>query len=369
MRIALLALHFAEYSLRLALALAREHQVLLVLEAGNAEAELGPDFRRHAGPALEIATVRHERSLAAAWRNARRLRQLVRSYSPDVIHLQEASTEFVVGAALSLRRYRQVLTVHDPSPHSGEEVRSLSTLRHMIGRRLLRANCDAAVTHGSALATALAVAVPRLQGRIVSVPHGPLGNGAIAGPWEPGCLLFFGRIQKYKGLRYLVAALEQLQRQGLALKLVVAGRGEDLEPNRAALARLPGVEIHERYIAESEVPGLFARAQLVVLPYTDGTQSGVAALALGYGRPVVASAVGAVGEMVVDGDNGLLVPPCDVPALAAAIRRLVEDQDLARRMARRSRELGETEMSWDRNAAITAAAYRSLLQSPEPQAA
>ena len=102
-------------------------------------------------------------------------------------------------------------------------------------------------------------------------------------------------------------------------------------------------EILDRYIPPEEISELFLESFAVILPYLDGTQSGVAAMALGFGRPVVATAVGSIPELVRNEENGLLVPPSDAVALTEAIERLLTDKDLweqlaagARRLKRRS---------------------------------
>ncbi|MBY0237366.1 MAG: glycosyltransferase family 4 protein, partial [Burkholderiaceae bacterium] len=115
------------------------------------------------------------------------------------------------------------------------------------------------------------------------------------------------------------------------------------------------------FIRDDELPGFFGRAHAVVLPYTDGTQSGVAAMALGYGRAVVSTRVGSVQEMVRDGDNGILVPPCDAKALTEALRRIVKEPALAQAMGERSYALGQRELSWARNAEISSQAYSQAI--------
>lgn len=226
---------------------------------------------------------------------------------------------------------------------------------------MFRRLCDVAITHGSLLLEQLENDIQRLKGKVFSVPHGPLGGPKYGSASEAGYFLFFGRVQKYKGLGYFVDAIEFLHSKGFKVKGVIAGRGPDLEPYRSRIAAHPAFELNERFIREDELPGFFGRAQAVVLPYTDGTQSGVAAMALGFGRAVVSTRVGSVQEMVRDGDNGILVPPCDADALTSALRRLLNEPGLAQAMGERSYALGQGEMSWARNAEISAQAYAKAI--------
>lgn len=361
MRIALVSMHFAEYAMHLAGALAQQHDVLLLLESGNAAGELGVPEHSKCEGRLKVEMIAHRKMISTMAHNARRIVSVVREFRPDIVHFQEASSEYVVWAAWGLKAYPCVLTIHDPFPHIGESVRSLSTLRHAINRWLMRRWCTVAVTHGTHLVAEVLRAIPRLQGRVVSVPHGPLGNGHAVTESEMGCLLFFGRLQKYKGLVFFVEAVKRLHAEGLPVRAVIAGRGEDLADLRKDILNHPAFELHERYIDNKEVPKFFSRASIVVLPYTDGTQSGVAAMAIGYGRAVVASRVGSIPEMVRDGLNGCLVPAGDVDALTDTLRGLLLNPALVASMGRDARQLAETEMSWARNAEISVSIYRRAI--------
>jgi glycosyltransferase involved in cell wall biosynthesis len=79
---------------------------------------------------------------------------------------------------------------------------------------------------------------------------------------------------------------------------------------------------------------------------------------MAHARPVVASAVGGLTDLVVDGETGLLVPPRDPPALRAALERLLADRDLRRRLGAAGRERARERFSWDAVTDATIAAYR-----------
>ena len=83
--------------------------------------------------------------------------------------------------------------------------------------------------------------------------------------------------------------------------------------------------VHNRFIRATECDELFRQASIVVLPYIEATQSGVIPLAYSYAKPVVATRVGALAEVVDDGKTGRLVPPADSESLAAAIVELLRD--------------------------------------------
>ncbi|MCX8052310.1 MAG: glycosyltransferase, partial [Armatimonadetes bacterium] len=101
-----------------------------------------------------------------------------------------------------------------------------------------------------------------------------------------------------------------------------------------------------RYVQDSEVKNAIATHGVMVLPYTSATQSGVAAIALGNGLPCIATRVGALPEQVIDGRNGIVVPPCNADALAEAMLKIAADEELARRMADEAVRIGREEYSW-----------------------
>jgi glycosyltransferase involved in cell wall biosynthesis len=84
---------------------------------------------------------------------------------------------------------------------------------------------------------------------------------------------------------------------------------------------------------------------------------------MAHGKPVVASAVGGLKDLVVDGETGLLVPPGDVAALRAALQRLLADGDLRRRFGSAGRERIRQHFSWERFSTDTIRAYEDALSS------
>jgi glycosyltransferase involved in cell wall biosynthesis len=152
-------------------------------------------------------------------------------------------------------------------------------------------------------------------------------------PAEGTVFLFFGLVREYKGLDTLLEALALLPPEAEWTCLVA---GEFYQP-RAPYERmieslgLAGrVRLEDRYIANEEVPDYFAATDVTVLPYRNATQSGVAALSIALERPVLSTRVGALPEMISEGENGWLVPPEDPAALAERLGEIVADPDRAR---------------------------------------
>ena len=116
------------------------------------------------------------------------------------------------------------------------------------------------------------------------------------------------------------------------------------------------------YVPDEEVGLYFSAADVVVLPYTESYQSAVLYMAYSFARPVVASAVGGLTEVVEDGRTGLLVPPADASQLANGLLAFLKDTAAARAMGERGRVLVETKFGWPEIARQTAEVYRGVLR-------
>lgn len=364
MKITIWALHFAEYASLLAAALKGHADIQLVVYADNATNELGHEFRSLISQnGVSVEVLHRPRTPLDVLRNAGTLIRLTRRFRPDVLHIQEDGRDELVLALACMGKVPLALTVHDPAPHSGLDAQRYRFSRGRLYHKLLRRRASCAITHGLALCNELARITPGLEGRICAIAHGPLGlscapPGSRARPGTPVRLLFFGRIHAYKGLRYFVEAIQSLRDEGHDVLGVVAGRGSDLDNYHAQMIEAGCFEIRERYIDSEEVIELFSNSDVVVLPYTDATQSGVAAMALGYGIPVVATTVGSIPEFVRHGVNGHLVPPKDSAALVQSIKQVLYSPGEYERLSQNAIAMRDGELSWGRIAELTMSCYR-----------
>jgi glycogen(starch) synthase len=194
---------------------------------------------------------------------------------------------------------------------------------------------------------ALADAARELGAREVRViPSGvdiPSGVREAASPPE---VLYAGRLSEEKGILDLVAAADD------GMKLTIVGDG----PLRA---RVPGAL---GFVPHEELGPLYERAAVVAVPSHREGFGVVCAEAMAYGRPVVAGAVGGLLDLVVHEETGLLVPPRDVPALRAALRRLLDDAELRARLGTNARERMRERFAWDHVTDLTLAAYQEALR-------
>lgn len=140
---------------------------------------------------------------------------------------------------------------------------------------------------------------------------------------EEKVLLFFGFVREYKGLKHLLRAMPEIVKSTDNVKLLVvgdfAGDKEDYLNIIKELEIDKYIEIHDGYIPDKEVEKFFAASDLVVLPYESATQSGIVQIAYGFEKPVVATNVGGLPEVVLDGKTGYIVEAKDSTQLAAKI--------------------------------------------------
>lgn len=185
-------------------------------------------------------------------------------------------------------------------------------------------------------------------------------------------LLFFGQIKEVKGLQYLIHAFRQVLDQRPAVRLLVVGpEWKESFAGYAVLIDELGltdkVLTRIEYVPDDEIGIYFSAADVVVLPYTEAYQSAVLYMAYSFARPVVASAVGGLAEVIESDVTGLLVPPADVKQLANALLTLLQDVEMAKKMGAQGRVLVETEFGWHKIARKTATVYAEILRVSVPE--
>ncbi|MDA8095085.1 MAG: glycosyltransferase family 4 protein [Betaproteobacteria bacterium] len=303
-------------------------------------------------------------------------RTICARFRPDVVHITAPvhGLAALVGA-LRARGVRVVYTVHDPRPHEER----LTLWGRVFGgyQRAWQipqalARCAAVHVHSSAHAAAL---MARYGGALAAstyvVPHGGGLTRRIAGgrmqapelpaPDECPTMLFFGRIEPYKGLEDLLACMVELKRRGIRARLIIAGAGSIAASSLNALSG--SVTVINRFIDDTEIRGIFEASDLLVLPYRSATQSGVIPMAYAFGKPVVATRVGALAEMVVDGTTGALVGPNDPEALAGTLERLLRDSDRLKQMGEAARLYVAEHLAWEDLARGHLAVYQAVCKA------
>jgi len=319
---------------------------------------------------------RRLRILARMEGNALRTYREVRRRRPAVVHFQSTNVLTDTPLVWLLRRsgLPLVQTIHNVVPHK----RYLGRLDHLLEGSYYRA-FDRLLVHSQANGRELRARYPSIdEGSVAVVPHGnycgqfddPSGMAEARRryglPEGVPVALFFGVIRPDKGLDLLLDALALPPAANLHLLIAGKPEGEgqgfqrEYQPRIDRLGLNARVHSVVRHIADEEVPAIFGACDLVVLPYRQVAMSGVLHLAYTMGRPVLASAVGALPEMVVPGVTGLLVPAGDSKALAAALGVLCRERSELQRMGESARQ-ESLKYSWDTIAETLGALYDALL--------
>ncbi len=245
----------------------------------------------------------------------------------------------VIAVCARLLGLRVVVTFHDYSPHLGEN--------GFLTRLVLRGSA-AFASHFIFLSEHVrqeAMAErPAVAKQSAVVPHGLFSLPGLREKApetlreQIGSILFIGRISKYKGVELLLEAFTQSPLAGTA-RLIIAGKS-NYEIDRSLFGE--GAEFIDAFLDEAEMARLINEADLVVLPYLEATQSGVATLAIDSATPVIATNVGGLGEQLGKSE-AIFVPP-DVPALRAALEQAAAPE--VRAALCRALQAKKAELAW-----------------------
>lgn len=170
-------------------------------------------------------------------------------------------------------------------------------------------------------------------------------------------ILCFGFIRKNRGYEYLLEAAKDMK----DTIVIIAGKKDDKDVYLNLLnyeKQMSNLKLFIKWIPDREVQLYFNACDIVVLPYTDITTSGVIQLAYAFSRPIVTTSIGGLTDVVND-HTGILVPPKDTDALRKAIERILSMDFKA--MGKYAHEYAKKEFSWESNAQKIKGLYESLI--------
>jgi alpha-maltose-1-phosphate synthase len=275
--------------------------------------------------------------------------------NPDVIHLQSCHL-WICFFLPFLSKYRIVTTIHDVTPHVGSRF-----IDQEISRKIHIKYSNALIVHGQNAKEILSKESRSKD--IYVVPHGDYSfftnmHGEKQDE-EPFSILFFGRIEAYKGLTYLIQAVPLIADKIPNVKVIIAGSGDFVE--RKLIENSSFFEIHNYFINDRDVGKYFQRASIVALPYIECTQTGIIPIAYAFKKPVVVTNVGSIPEVVDEGVTGYVVPPKDPKAIADAIVKILKDDKLKMEMGENAYKKMKEELSWDIVAEKTKRVYQKVI--------
>lgn len=238
-----------------------------------------------------------------------------------------------------------VQTVHDPFPHSGQytsegEADRIEAFQHadslvflstpQLGPFCMHYNVDKSKV---------------LLNRMGEFDHLKLLSHSSYNDVNNPYILYIGQIQEHKGIDILLKSMLKLHQSHPEVKLIIAGKGNfpfDISPYTG----LDYIEFRNYYVKVEEMVELLSCCKFAVCPYKDATQSGVVQTAFSLNTPLIVTNVGDLPLSVLDGVTGKVVPPCDVDALADAMREMIEHQDLLIGYKENIERIWKKEQNW-----------------------
>jgi phosphatidylinositol alpha-mannosyltransferase len=330
----------------------RGHEVLVLAPARAASAV--PPPVRVVGRAVAVPYGGTVAPICFSRRSFRRIRRLLDVFEPGVVHAHEPLAPSTSMLATFAAACPVVATFHAFAERSRLMELAAPVLR-TVHRRL-----SASVAVSEAAAAFVGRVVP---GEVEIVPNG-VDVDRFARP-DPGVpelppgrrVLWVHRLDPQKGFPVAVRAFGRLAAELADVSLVVAGDGRD----RDAVELLPRADrdrvVMLGSVAHDRLPSYLSGADAFVAAATGQESFGISLVeAMAAGVPVVATDIDGYREVVRDGEDGLLVPPGDPNALALALRRVLEDPELAAALRRAGRERART-YSWDAVAPRLEAVY------------
>lgn len=266
-----------------------------------------------AAPALRVSL---DSVRLGHWKDLVRLVREIVQRQPAAIHLN-SELPILLPLFPLLAFYNSVITLHDAVAHDGEcwSKRIFMQVHLMFVFLFLRK----VVVHSEAIRAKLP---GWLQTRTHVLPHVNYRLWARDRQPPPAAapfvVLFFGRLLPYKGLGVLLEAFRRLD--PAKFSLLIAGDGE-LPPEALTT---PNIRVIHRFIGDADLPMVFNQVHAIALPYLAASQSGVAYMAFAFERPVIATRVGGLADVVIDDENGFLVEPKAAEALALAIEKMAD---------------------------------------------
>ncbi len=291
------------------------------------------------------------------------VRRLLAEEGLDIVHVHEPLASFLT---IHFLRYSQAVNVGTFHAARDNRARIYTYTKRLLRDAFRRLDGRIAVSPA-----AMKLVAPHFPGQYDIIPNG-VDVERFSRPYEPlpqfadGMLnvLFVGRLEKRKGLRYLLRAFERVKAERPDTRLIVVG-GYDRRQRRGyeRWVRAAGVEdvVFAGYASLEELPRFHNSAHIFCAPNTGNESQGIILLeAMAAGCPVVASNIDGFAAVVTHGVEGLLVRPKDSDALADALLALAGDEALRAEMSGRVRERAQ-DFSWERVSQRVLSYYERLL--------
>jgi glycosyltransferase involved in cell wall biosynthesis len=332
-----------QYTADLANRMVERHEVHLVTVPDYPKDRYAPTVHVHT-PA-ELTNTGLSTESMRFWRLLR-IMAAIKLIGPDLVHFTGPHlwNPYLL-FWLKRRGTPTIHSLHDLNPHSGTPLKSFlrfwnRVIVQLSGRIVVHGQCYQQELLQLGVSNHRVVYLPLLhlflsyeRTRVLIENLNELSYGPL--------ILFFGRIERYKGISTLIEAYRhyranETSRNNPPLELLFAGPGKISSEWRATLPE--GIEWRNRLIADDEAEALFRHCSILILPYDDATQSSLIAAAYFFHKPVIVTRSGALPEYVINEQTGYVVPPSDVDALANMLQSGLADKNRVEAMGRSGRK-------------------------------
>jgi glycosyltransferase involved in cell wall biosynthesis len=207
--------------------------------------------------------------------------------------------------------------------------------------------------------------------RFAGAPAGARIRHELGIPADARLVAVVSRLTRLKGIEHFLRAAAALKPRHPDVRFLIVGETSPPDPaylqELQGLAEALGIASQVTFTGRrSDVPDILGAADVAVMPSLNEALSNALLESMAAGAPVVATRVGGTPEALTDGETGLLVPPGDAAAIAAAVSRLLDDRELACRLGRAARARIDDQFSVGRMVSATENLYGELLARKQP---
>lgn len=275
-----------------------------------------------------------------------KLAKKIKKIKPDKIHCNNFLS-FNFTYFLISNKIPKVLTVHDPTPHSGEFSKKDNIIRkfnYKYFSNIILLN-----------KTQTELFVANSNKLFENIYYSRLGSYTYLKKYDSekyirdkNQVLFFGRISPYKGIEELCSAFRIIINDFPEAKLIIAGSGK-YNFNITSYELSSNYLFLNRYIPNEELVKLIHESQFIVCPYRDATQSGVVMTSFALNQPVLSTNVGGLNEIIKHNQTGLLIEPNNIHQLTENIRWMLENPEKIEKMRENIKILNNSgNLSWNK---------------------
>jgi glycosyltransferase involved in cell wall biosynthesis len=296
---------------------------------------------------------------------------MVKKEKPDIFHIQSLQAQeldmFFINILKNILNSfagTLVITAHNSMPH---EPRKLTKYSY---KKIYECS-DKLITHTHFDKQEITNIWPETEKKISVIPHGNyslLYKDIKVKKKYPSDfnILFFGYIRPYKGVEFLIKGVS-LMKNKKNVKLWIVGNASDsykkeLEDQINLNGLTNSIEFISEFIPTEDIPYYMNQSDVLVLPYTKVSMSGVLHVGMIYEKPIIVTDVGGLPEVIVNGETGYVVNASDEDSIAKALDNLYDFPDMRSKMGKKAKCFSETKFSWESISKETIKLYKDTLE-------